>query len=158
MNKTLISLITIGLLSLPSYASADELDDQRNAQQASRSASRVAITQNVVATASQYIGVRYCRGGESPRCFDCSGLTQYVYAQQGIGLDRRTHTQYKQSIKITKEEAQPGDLVFFLNKKGYAYHVGIYVGNNQILHSPKPGRKVKIETIWSSRVKFAQVS
>lgn len=119
---------------------------------------KITIKENAISTASSFLGVRYCRGGKSPRCFDCSGLTQYVYAQQGISLDRRTNIQYRQSKKITREEAQPGDLVFFLNKNGYAYHVGIYLGNNEMLHAPKPGRKVKIETIWSSRVKFAQVA
>jgi cell wall-associated NlpC family hydrolase len=144
MKKILISLIALSFISIPSSVNAEPLQ-----------VSPVMSGQVIVETASQYIGTRYCRGGASPRCFDCSGFTQYIYEQQGVILDRRTHKQYKQSTIITKEEAKPGDLVFFLSKSGYAYHVGIYIGDDKVLHAPKPGRRVKVEEIWSSRIKFA---
>lgn len=147
MRKILISLISLSFFLFPSAANAAPIRE-----------TPVNFEQVIIDQASEYIGVRYCRGGTTPRCFDCSGFTQYIYEKQGIYLDRRTHVQYKESTIISKEEAKPGDLVFFLNSSGYAYHVGIYVGENKILHSPKPGRSVKIETIWSKRVKFATVS
>lgn len=146
MKKILISLVTLSFLLIPSSANASPIREIP-----------VNFEQVIVESASEYIGVRYCRGGTTPRCFDCSGFTQYIYEKQGIYLDRRTNVQYKQSNIVSEEEAQPGDLVFFLTKNGYAYHVGIYVGEGKVLHAPKPGRKVKVETIWSSRVKFATV-
>lgn len=147
MKKILISFITLSFLIIPVNASALSLQE-----------TPINSEQIIINDASEYIGVRYCKGGATPKCFDCSGFTQYIYEKQGIYLDRRTHVQYKNSTIISREEAQPGDLVFFLTRNGYAYHVGIYVGNNQILHSPKPGKRVKIETIWSDRVKFATVT
>lgn len=158
MKKILITLITLALVFIQPSVNADEIDtvlQQRAVEQASRSATRISAASIAVSDASKFIGTRYCRGGASPRCFDCSGFTKYIYAQQGIYLSRGTHSQYLNSVKISKNQAQPGDLVFFLSKGGYAYHVGIYMGDNKILHAPKPGRKVRVETIWSSRIKFA---
>lgn len=107
--------------------------------------------------AIKYLGTPYCRGGESPRCFDCSGFTQYVYGKKGIDLARTTYGQLDQVREITQEEAVKGDLVFFLSSGGYVYHVGIYAGDGTVLHSPKPGRSVKIESIWSSRVSYGRL-
>lgn len=160
MKKILITLITLALVFIQPPVNADEIDtliQERAIEKASRSASRIPAATVAVSDASKFIGTRYCRGGASPRCFDCSGFTQYIYAQQGISLPRGTHSQYLKLAKISKSQAKPGDLVFFLSKGGYAYHVGIYMGENKILHAPKPGRKVKIESIWSSRVKFATI-
>jgi cell wall-associated NlpC family hydrolase len=113
---------------------------------------------NALTLAKDYVGTRYCKGGVSPRCFDCSGLIKYVYSKQGVKLPGFVSGQMKAATIIPKSLAQPGDLVFFVTKSGYPYHVGIYMGNNEILHSPKPGRKVRVETIWSSRVRFGTIS
>lgn len=107
--------------------------------------------------AERYLGTPYCHGGESPRCFDCSGFTQYVYSKEGIELDRTTDGQRDQAEVIPADEAIVGDLVFFSSRSGYVYHVGIYAGDGKVLHSPKPGRSVKIETIWSSNVTFGRI-
>jgi len=115
-------------------------------------------TQNseTVKIATKYIGIPYCRGGESTRCFDCSGFIQYVFDKNGIEIPRTANEQLAVMTVISKDEAQVGDLVFFVYSNGYAHHVGIYVGNNTILHSPKPGRRVKLEEIWSTRIVFAR--
>lgn len=129
---------------------------ERNRIVVSRSLARISLGKKIVNTGKNYFGVPYCRGGENPRCFDCSGFTQYVYGKNGVDLPRSVDEQLRSMAIVPNNEAQDGDLVFFLNKNGYAYHVGIYVGNNIILHSPKPGRKVKLEGIWSSRIVFAR--
>lgn len=129
---------------------------ERSRVVASRSFRREPIGQEIVDTGKDYFGVPYCWGGESARCFDCSGFIQYVYNKNGIEVPRTADQQLKSMTTISRDEAQEGDLVFFVYRNGYAHHVGIYVGNNTILHSPKPGRRVKLEEIWSTRVVFAR--
>ncbi len=104
-----------------------------------------------------YLGIPYCKGGTNPKCFDCSGFTQYIYKKKGKEIARTTGGQYKQSKKIARGDAKVGDLVFFSSSGGHIYHVGIYAGNGKVLHSPKPGRAVKIEKIWSKKVQFGRL-
>lgn len=140
------------ILTLDNYFKEREKSSQR----VSRNKIRVSFNQKIVSTGVNYLGTKYCHGGTSSRCFDCSGFTQYVYNKQGIQIPRVAQDQYNQSHKIKKSEAIKGDLVFFISR-GYVYHVGIYMGNNKVLHSPKPGRRVKIETIWTNNVKFGRI-
>lgn len=109
----------------------------------------------IVDTAEQYLGVSYCHGGTSPQCFDCSGFTRYVYSLRGIDIPRIADDQYRSATPVSSDEAVPGDLVFFLSN-GYAYHVGIYVGDGKVLHSPHPGAHVRLETIWTDNVRFGK--
>lgn len=91
---------------------------------------------SIIATAKQYIGVPYVWGGESPSGFDCSGFVQYVFKKNGISLNRTVATQYKHGYAVSKSNLQPGDLVFFQNTytSGLS-HIGIYIGNNQFIHT-----------------------
>lgn len=129
---------------------------ERDRLTASRSSARVSFSTKIVKTAKSYIGTPYCHGGEGLRCFDCSGFTQYVFGRNGSSIPRSVDQQLNSMKRIKRKDAIPGDLVFFLTKKGYAYHVGIYYGGNKIIHSPKPGRRVKVEEIWSTRIVFAR--
>ena len=131
---------------------------QRSREVASRSFKRDYIGKEIVDTGKDYFGVPYCRGGESSRCFDCSGFIQYVFNKNGIEVPRTADQQLETMTIIPKSEAQQGDLVFFVYSNGYAHHAGIYVGNNRILHSPRPGGQVRLEDIWSTRVVFARES
>lgn len=112
----------------------------------------------VIDTAHQYIGTPYCKGGSRGKCFDCSGFTSFVYGKNGVDISKGARHQYKQALIISREEAVPGDLVFFKTKSGYVYHVGIYLGNNTMIHSPRYGKRVKVEQIWSERVVFGRVA
>ena len=86
------------------------------------------IGEQIVNTATNYIGVKYRYGHSSPNGFDCSGLTQYVYNKHGIKISRTAKDQYKQGEKVKKNELQSGDLVFFQGKKSKGVrHVGIVV-------------------------------
>lgn len=97
--------------------------------------------QAVIAYAEQFLGVPYVWGGTTPSGFDCSGLTQYVYRSVGVNLPRTAREQQDAGVQISPSAVQPGDLVFQGNP---AYHVGIYIGNGQYLHSPQTGDVVKI--------------
>ena len=94
----------------------------------------------VIGVAKQHLGVPYVYGGSTPRGFDCSGLTQYSYSHAGLRLPRTARAQ--QAYMNRTSSPVPGDLVFF----GYpAHHVGIYLGNGQMLAAPYPGQRVRIQ-------------
>ena len=98
----------------------------------------------LISYAKQFIGVPYVWAGSSPSGFDCSDLVQYVYKHFGINLSRTTKTQINEGREVSRNELQLGDLVF-----PSSGHVTLYVGNNQVLHAPQPGERVKISNIWS---------
>ena len=97
----------------------------------------------VVGIAMRYLGVPYRWGGASPAGFDCSGFTMYVYAQVGVSLPHYTGAQWNMGTPVSRDQLQPGDLVFF-NGLG---HMGIYVGNNAFIHAPHTGDVVKISSM-----------
>jgi peptidoglycan DL-endopeptidase CwlO len=91
--------------------------------------------------ALEYLGVPYQWGGASPSSgFDCSGLVVYVYAQLGVQLPHYAAAQYGYGTPVAAGQLQAGDLVFF---DGLS-HVGIYIGNGEIVHAPETGDVVKI--------------
>lgn len=95
----------------------------------------------IVSEASKEMGVPYVWGGSTPEGFDCSGLTCYVFAKNGIQLPRTAAEQQSFAKPISLSDLQPGDLVFWGSP---AYHVGIYIGNGQYIHAPQPGQNVSI--------------
>lgn len=93
-------------------------------------------------TGKQYIGVPYVWGGSSPRGFDCSGFTQYVFRKNGYSLHRSALQQLQDGVIIAKEDLQCGDLIFFtgtVHSGSYASHIGIYIGNGQMIHAGSKG-------------------
>lgn len=107
----------------------------------------------VIATAKSLIGTPYVWGGESlaEGGFDCSGLTQYVFGKVGYTLNRISIDQSKQGVYTSWANLKPADLVFFgFNCDGVINHVGIYIGNGIMIHSPKTGDTVKTTDITTS--------
>ncbi len=112
--------------------------------------------QEVVDYAKTFLGVKYVYGGSSPKGFDCSGFTKYVFAHFNVSLQRSSSAQYSTSVtKISKSELQAGDLVFFSRSAGSnkVGHVGIYIGNGNFIHASSPGDVVKIDTMESGYYK-----
>lgn len=105
----------------------------------------VAISEDaIIAYASNFLGTPYLWGGTSPSTgFDCSGFTQYVYGHFGISLGRSTYDQINDGVQVSRDNLKAGDLVFF-GSFDNPHHIGIYVGNNTYIHSPRTGDVLKV--------------
>lgn len=107
---------------------------------------------DIVAYAKKYLGYDYVLGGASPKSgFDCSGFTRYVYNHFGYKISRTSKTQAKDGKEVAKSDLQPGDIIIFKNQALTAIgHVGIYIGNNKIIHASEPGVGVIITSMNAS--------
>lgn len=105
---------------------------------------------DLVALANQQLGKPYVFGAEGPNTFDCSGLMQFLFGRFGVKLPRLAHEQANYGIAIPKSgPLKPGDMVFSSWDGRKSSHVGMYVGNNQIINAPQPGERVKLSTLSS---------
>ncbi len=99
-----------------------------------------------VSFAYSALGSPYVWGASGPNAFDCSGLTQAAYRSAGVSLPRTTYTQINAGQRVSRSELAPGDLVFFYS--GIS-HVGLYVGNGQMIHAPNPSAPVRLAPVDS---------
>jgi len=98
-----------------------------------------------IAAARSVLGTPYRWAGTSPSTgFDCSGLLVWAWSQVGVSLPRTSRSMYAGTQRISESQLQPGDLVFYGSP---VYHVGMYVGGGQMIHSPRTGDVVKIAPI-----------
>ena len=116
----------------------------------------------LVMNAMGFLGVPYRRGGASAETgFDCSGFVRAMYQQTvGLILPRRADQQAAATTTIDKSELRPGDLVFFNTMRRTFSHVGIYIGDNKFIHSPRSGSEVRVEDMrlgyWQARFNGAR--
>jgi cell wall-associated NlpC family hydrolase len=103
------------------------------------------------------VGIQYRYGGRSPETgFDCSGLITYVFERAwGVLLPPGTHALSKVGAAVQLDDLQPGDLVFYNTRNRPYSHVGIYLGDGRFVHAPRPGARVRVESLktsyWSTR-------
>jgi cell wall-associated NlpC family hydrolase len=115
----------------------------------------VPLGDKVVKYAKRMIGIPYSYGGSTPRGFDCSGFTSYVYRHFGVAVSRTSYSQFRDGTRVARKALKPGDLVFF---HGLG-HVGLYVGDGRFIHSPRTGTRVRIDTMsgwYASRYEGAR--
>lgn len=106
----------------------------------------------ILETAYTKLGSPYKWGATGPNSFDCSGFTSWVYRQHGIYLSRTAQSQSQGGVAVERSDLQPGDLVFFGSGSGKITHVGIYVGDGKMIHSPQTGDVVKISSLHKNYV------
>jgi cell wall-associated NlpC family hydrolase len=97
-----------------------------------------------IAAARSALGKPYVWGANGPSGFDCSGLTQWSYAQAGVSLPRTSQAQRFAGRQVPLSQAQPGDLVTY---RSDASHVAMYMGNGQVIHAPYPGAPVRYDPV-----------
>lgn len=109
----------------------------------------------ILETAKQYLGVEYIWAANGPFAFDCSGYTKYVFKENGITIPRYSGHQANVGTKISFDELEKGDLVFFDTEKKFkrkVNHVGIYIGENRFIHASSARKQVMITSF--SQKKF----
>lgn len=147
-SQQLVARAAFAVLVLLLGACASE--PHRTAAPAKRSANAApqadAVLDQVASLARRMIGTPYRFGGRTPAGFDCSGLVFYVYGRAGVTVPRTATEQRRASRALDRDEAEPGDLVFFKTKER-APHVGIYLGGQWFVHAPSTGRPVSIEKL-----------
>jgi cell wall-associated NlpC family hydrolase len=114
----------------------------------------------VTSTALSLRGVPYRNGGTDPKGFDCSGFTQYVFAQHGILLPREVRDQYRLGASVNPDQLAAGDLLFFATTDPGVSHVAIAIGGDEFVHAPSSAGVVRVERVssayWAQRVLAAR--
>ncbi|MEV5861267.1 NlpC/P60 family protein [Streptomyces sp. NPDC052071] len=108
-----------------------------------------AAGKQAVAFATGQIGKPYVWGAEGPGSYDCSGLTSQAWAAAKRPIPRTSQEQWRQLPRIPVQDMRPGDLIIY---HGDASHVGMYVGDGQIVHAPRPGRNVTLAGAGSMQI------
>ena len=114
-----------------------------------------AVAAAAIKAAATRLGLPYVWGATGPSSFDCSGLTQWAYAQAGVRLPRTSREQYAQLPKVPLDQLAPGDLVFYavdVADPATIHHVGIYLGDGLSLYAPQTGSVVKIGAVGYGRI------
>lgn len=102
----------------------------------------------LVGYAKEYINTRYVYGGTTPKGFDCSGFTRYIYSRFGYSIPHRSQDQMSIGKRVSKRRLLPGDLVFFTTKGStQVNHVGIYIGEGNFIHASSGSGVVRIDTL-----------
>jgi cell wall-associated NlpC family hydrolase len=131
----------VALSPLPAFASTGFAP---TAIAAAPAAAPTRAAQVAVNTALAQLGKRYVWGAAGPNSYDCSGLTQYAYRAAGIALPHSSSMQSRIGTPVSKANLQPGDLVFFYSP---VHHVGMYIGNGQMVHAATSGQPVKVTNL-----------
>ncbi|MFD6210175.1 NlpC/P60 family protein [Peribacillus sp. NPDC060253] len=116
--------------------------------------SQIPITtgEDIVESGKEFLGLPYLWAGMSGFGFDCSGFTYTMYHANGITIPRDSSIQAQHGKKVEQAELQPGDLLFFAHDKGKGkvHHVGMYIGDGKMIHSPNSSTHVRIDEIKTS--------
>jgi cell wall-associated NlpC family hydrolase len=148
ISRPLAALFLVGALAAPVQADQAPTPEQGSGRQTFQFLQRyTTAAQELVIEGLGHLGIPYRFGGTSPETgLDCSALVQRVF-RNALGLDmpRTAAEMARVGDRITKDDLKPGDLVFFNTMRRSFSHVGIYLGDNQFLHAPSTGGKVRVD-------------
>ena len=159
---TIVLGVVAIVLSGMGMAQATEQQQQRLSDEPSLFERYTSNAQDLILKGLQLVGINYRRGGTSEESgLDCSGFVQLVYKDSvGLLLPRTAKEQSEVGNVVDKSELKPGDLVFFNTMRRAFSHVGIYLGDNHFLHSPRTGAEVRVEDMsqgyWVKRYNGAR--
>ena len=135
-----------------SYALYEALSYRPAQDRANQAAKR---RSDLVNFACQFVGNPYVWGGTSlTHGCDCSGFTQTIMGKYGVSLPRVSREQAKTGVKVSSENIKPGDLIFYANRRGMVNHVGIYIGNGQVVNAASRRSGIRIYR-WNYRTPVA---
>lgn len=140
-NKTPLAILMGSIIPI-SGSELFKMEEQFAFNGESKSLGTKRDAEFVKITAKKYLNSPYQWGGKSPFGIDCSGFVQMVFKISGYKLFRDSSQQAKQGKAVELTDIQPGDLVFFKNKEGHISHVGIFIGEDKIIHA---SGKVRID-------------
>lgn len=160
-HRQLLALFLAGFMAL-AHAAPETMPDGETDPIARFAAPGEEAAGDLLLQAMSLIGVAYRFGGSSPESgLDCSGFIQYVFKKSlRVTLPRTAAGMAQVGREIERDELKAGDLVFF-NTRGFRYsHVGIYLGNNKFIHSPRTGKSIQVanmsQSYWTSRYNGAR--
>jgi len=142
----------IGLLVQTGTAMAQEYKGEQRGEEPTFFQRYTSGVQDLIIKGLEFVGVRYVRGGNTPDAgMDCSGFVRYVFQDSlGLKLPRTAKEMSQVGEQVAENDLKPGDLVFFNTMRRAFSHVGIYLGNNQFVHSPRPGGEIRVEDMRQS--------
>lgn len=152
-NKFITILFSVAAIVLSSTASVQAIEQQQRLSDEPSLLERYKnSTKDLVLKGLELVGINYRRGGTNPDSgLDCSGFVQVVFRDAvGLLLPRTAKEQSEVGNEVDKKELKPGDLVFFNTMRRAFSHVGIYLGDNRFLHSPRTGAEVRVEDMSQS--------
>lgn len=151
-KKSLTILFTAAFLALSSAGAAHAVEQQKPVEELSLFERYTNSAQDLILKGLELVGVNYRRGGTSADSgLDCSGFVQLVFKDAaGLILPRTAREQSQVGNNVDKTELKAGDLVFFNTMRHAFSHVGIYLGDNRFLHSPRSGAEVRVEDMRQS--------
>lgn len=136
LSSFALAAVVVGVAAAPAGAIVDESRRGPNAV-----APAPTKGERAVKMALGMVGTPYRWGGESPATgFDCSGLVRWAYGRVGVDLPHNSYALYSEGRRVRESSMEPGDILFF---EGLG-HVGLYLGNGRMVHSPETGRNVEV--------------
>lgn len=151
-KKSVTILLTAMFLALSGVGAAHATEQQKPVEELSLFERYTNGVQDLILKGLELVGVNYRRGGTNADSgLDCSGFVQLVFKDAvGLILPRTAREQSQIGDTVDKTELKPGDLVFFNTMRHAFSHVGIYLGDNRFLHSPRSGAEVRVEDMRQS--------
>ncbi|WP_017543094.1 C40 family peptidase [Nocardiopsis prasina] len=98
--------------------------------------------EKAIEAAESHKGKPYAWGGTGPNSFDCSGLVQHSFKQAGVNLPRVAQDQVRSGTRVSYSDARRGDVLYWTDSGGHAYHVAIYLGGDRMIDAPRTGGKI----------------